>query len=184
MRCPACKQAELQPSSLDATLLANHCPHCGGNWITLGDYLRWRDLHPQAAGSTATLEPVEADESRKALLCPISGVLMQKYRISHRHNHRIDLSPAVGAFWLDKGEWELLKQEGLSGVISAIFTDPYQRQVREASAHDTFTAHYTEQFGAENYAKLREVRAWLDGQAHRDALLAYLMAKDPYSANR
>jgi hypothetical protein len=39
---------------------------------------------------------------------------------------------------------------------------------------------YTERFGAEDYAELRRIRAWLDAHPQRSSLLAYLDEEDPY----
>jgi hypothetical protein len=39
---------------------------------------------------------------------------------------------------------------------------------------------YTERFGAEDYAEIRRVKAWLDAHAQRSSLLAYLSEEDPY----
>ena len=181
--CPSCRQGNLQYNRLNDSLLCQTCDHCGGHWILLADYLRWQ--------ATAALQPsevsdavIEAEDSKQALICPLSGKLMLKYRISSRTTHRLDLSPAANAIWLDKGEWELLKQEGLAGRLNSIFTDPWQRQIREQSARDTFTALYRRQFGDDGYQRLHDFRAWLDGQDKRAEMLAYLLAEDPYSAGR
>ncbi len=40
---------------------------------------------------------------------------MRKLRLSTTTEHRIDYSASVAGVWLDKGEWQLLKEEGLAG---------------------------------------------------------------------
>jgi len=57
----------------------------------------------------------ELDESKQAILCPVTGTIMRKLRLSTSTAHRIDYSASVGGVWLDKGEWDLLKKEGLAG---------------------------------------------------------------------
>jgi hypothetical protein len=43
---------------------------------------------------------------------------------------------------------------------------------------------YHEKFGDDLYAKIKEMRRWLNTQPHKTDLRAYLMAEDPYSAKR
>jgi hypothetical protein len=43
---------------------------------------------------------------------------------------------------------------------------------------------YHEKFGDDLYAKIKEMRRWLNTQPHKADLGAYLMAEDPYSAKR
>ena len=178
--CPSCHQGSLQYDRLDGRLLCQTCNHCGGHWILLTDYLRWQAEAPlqPVDGAPAT---VEAEDSKQALICPVSGKLMLKYRISSNSSHRLDLSPAVNAVWLDPGEWQLLKQEGLAARLNSIFTDPWQRQIREQSARETFTVLYRRQFGEEAYQQLKTFREWLDTQEKRSEMLAYLIADNPYS---
>ncbi|WLQ12264.1 zf-TFIIB domain-containing protein [Hahella aquimaris] len=183
MKCTSCNSGALKPGFLEDLLACHICDNCGGTLIYLQDYLRW--LNSEHSLSEVDFDlAVNAEDSKKALLCPKTGRLMLKYRISKNTDHRLDLSPEILAMWLDKGEWDLLKQEGLATKLNAIFTDPWQRKIRESKARDVFEALYEEEFGKEEYAKLREVREWLDKQSKQKSMIAYLLAKDPYSANR
>jgi hypothetical protein len=56
--------------------------------------------------------------------------------------------------------------------------------MRETSAKDSFVNIYHEKFGADVYAKIKEMRRWLNTQPHKADLRAYLMADYPYSAKR
>lgn len=117
------------------------------------------------------------------MLCPDTGSLMQRYRMSARHHHRLDYSAAVGGIWLDKGEWDLLKSEGLAGSLNALVTDHWQRKLKNTSAREAFTTLYEGKFG-EDYAKIREIRQWLSAHPRKADVRAYLLAADPYSAER
>lgn len=182
MKCTSCNNGNLIPGYLEEMFPCHTCSHCGGNWVMLGDYLRWKEKHGEGVGGYVEISG-EASDSKTALLCPVTGRLMLKYRISKDHEHRLDLSPSIGGVWLDKGEWALLKKEGLAGSLNAVFTDNWQRQLRESSAKSTFEALYGEQFG-EDYTRIKEIRAWIDAHPKRGDVLAYLMAEDPYSALR
>ena len=183
MKCTSCNTGTLSPSYLDHLFPCHTCDHCGGNWILLPDYLAWKEAHPDFQFSVEAGEPI-AEDHKQAMLCPVSGRLMVKYRISSKSDRRLDLSPAVNGIWLDKGEWALLKQEGLAGNLNRIFTDPWQRQIREESARETFTHLYEREFGAEDYAKVKAFREWLWQHPQKLKLLAYLTDEDPYSALR
>ncbi|MFK8018450.1 MAG: hypothetical protein AB8B86_01660 [Pseudomonadales bacterium] len=185
MKCTSCKQGELAPAHIDNMLPSNTCTQCGGSLIFLKDYLRWRDLHGDVEGSVAAkqgnTETDEADESRRALICPVSGKLMLKFRISKETDRKIDLSPSINAIWLDKGEWALLKTNGVANHLNEVFTHTWQRKVREANSRDTLDAMYAEDFG-EHYGAVKEFKKIVEKLECKPELIAYLVADDPYEA--
>ena len=85
--------------------------------------------------------------------------------------------------WI-KGEWELLKQEGLASRLNAVFTEPWQQNIRTQNTRDVLQALYTNEFGEENYKKIKDIRVWLNTQPNKAQFLAYLMAEDPYAADK
>lgn len=182
MKCTACNEGLLAPSFLEDMPRAHTCLSCGGLWILIENYVRWIESKPG-------IEAEEVDESevvdtKSALLCPMSGAIMQKIRISHKSERRIDYSPSVGGVWLDKGEWEILKQEGLAGSLNKILTAHWQKSIREDSARAMFTELYQSRFGEETYEKLKEVREWLNANDQKSDIRAYLLAADPYSVEK
>lgn len=183
MKCPSCENGELRDAYLEEYLPCKTCDRCGGNWILLEHYLRWKDGYASQATEPADDVEIELAETKRALTCPVSGTLMLKYRISKDSEHRLDLSPSVNGVWLDKGEWSLLKQSGLADKLNAIFTAPWQRKIRAESSRDTFEQLYRRKFGDSDYEKIREIRDWLHAHPHREALRAFLVADNPWSAN-
>lgn len=186
MKCTSCGEGVLRPTFIEELFRAHTCSACGGNWILVQDYVAWKERNPDhifAEGLDAS-EEVEATESKRALLCPVSGAIMQKFRISAATEHRLDYSAAVGGLWLDRGEWELLKDEGLAGSLNAVITRQWQRRIREESASETFAELYKAKFGETVYGQLKELREWLNAQEQKEDLRAYLLAEDPYSAEK
>ena len=177
MNCTSCNQGTLQPAYLDALFPCQTCNHCGGNLVFLSDYLRWVNSEP-GAPVVSDIE-VAATETEKAMLCPQTKNLMLKYRISHKLEHKLDLSPAINAIWLDKGEWELLKQEGLAFELNAIFTDSWQKKIRQAKTQETLEGLYDKTFG-EHYPAIKAFKAQLDTFDNKAEVIAYLLADDPY----
>lgn len=182
MKCPGCKRDTLFPSYIDGLFRAHTCSVCEGNWILIEDYVVWKQKNPEYEFSETA--DFQYEDSKNALLCPITGAIMQKFKLTHDSEHRLDYSPQVGGVWLDKGEWEFLKQENLAGCLNAIFTSQWQKTIRENSAKVSFAEIYQEKFGEESYAQIKETRKWLDEHPCKADLIAYLMAEDPYSAER
>lgn len=182
MKCTSCRKGVLKPSHIDDLFPGYTCNHCGGNWLYLKDYLRWREKKEDA-----DLPPPPADfelgESKGAIPCPKTGRVMLKYRISKDQQHMLDLSPDINGIWLDKGEWDLLKQEGLAMHLNAIFTDPWQRKIRSGKTREVFESLYEDVFGEQDYENLKDVRKWIYSKANKAEYLAYLLAENPYSAS-
>jgi Zn-finger nucleic acid-binding protein len=182
MKCTSCKQGDLHPNFIDDLFRAHTCNHCGGNWILIEDYVTWSENHPEHEFKSVEISQI--DNSTKALICPMSGTIMQKIQINKDSDHKLDYSARVGGVWLDKGEWELLKSSQLAGSLNAILTDHYQQQIRDAKAADHFSALYQSKFGSDDYQKAKELREWLTNHENKADLRSYLLAADPYSARR
>lgn len=182
MKCTSCKAGVLSPSFIDGLFRAHTCTHCGGNWILVEDYVSWKENNP--AYSFSDDVSCEAEDTESALLCPQSGTIMRKFRITSDSSHRLDYSAAVGGVWLDKGEWDLMKKDGLAGSLNAVLTAQWQKNIRMNTAKDNFADLYIEKFGRETYDRVKEIRQWLNEQPNKADLRAYLLAEDPYSAER
>lgn len=182
MKCTVCRQGQLVPSFLDALFRCHTCDHCGGNWILIEDYVAWLERNPDYPFAETTVEPAAASEASRALICPVTGMLMSKFHIRSNNSHKLDYSTHVGGVWLDRGEWELLKAEGLAGCLNVLVTEPWQQKVRADQARTTFANLYRTRLGEADYAKAQEIRAWLQNHPRKAELRAYLLAQDPYSA--
>lgn len=182
MKCTSCKQGELIPSFIDGQFRAHTCSNCNGNWILIEDYVAWKERNPNYSFDESV--HCEVDETKQALLCPVTGTIMLKFCISTTTKHRIDYSTSVGGVWLDKGEWELLKEEGLAGSLNAVLTAHWQRKIRINSTKENFSEIYKDKFGNESYGKVKELREWLYQQPNKADLRAYILAEDPYSAEK
>ena len=179
MKCTSCGEATLNSSYLEPQLPCYTCPACNGSLLMLSDFLRWKENHDSKdlIANTAT---IEVQETSKAMLCPKTGGLMTKYKISKDTEHRLDLSPTINAVWMDKGEWELLKEKGLAGKINAIFTDHWQEEIRSEESADILSALYKRKFGS-HYEDIKAFRELIGDKKYRSEAIAYLLAEDPYS---
>ena len=181
--CPNCSKTQLTIQEPTANLAAQQCPSCNGYWIKLNDYRKWQKNTEQLTAVTNDIE-VEAEtvESTHALLCPESGGLMTKFRVSSDTDHRIDWSAHSDGIWLDSGEWELLIEKGVADKLNQIFTEQWQDKILNETSKNTKEQRLIEQLGEENYSRLQLVRTWLHEQpAENKALMvSFLVAPDPF----
>lgn len=184
MNCTSCSQGILKPASFEEGLPAHSCSNCNGHWVLINDFISWIERYPDYNLANDASYHAKAVDSKKALICPASGNIMTKYQISSSSEHRLDYSASVGGIWLDTGEWELLKSEGLAGTLHTLVTNEWQQQIREHKAENNFSQMYSDKFGKDVYIKVKEFREWLENQAHNEELKAYITAENPYSAEQ
>ncbi|MBU2986148.1 zf-TFIIB domain-containing protein [Saccharophagus degradans] len=181
MKCTSCKAGSLVPAYLDTLFPCHTCDNCGGSFVYLADYLKWKEGNPNLANLTVSGESFEVSETAQAMICPKTGLFMTKYRIASNTDHRIDLSPTINAIWMDKGEWELLKTRGLAGRLNEIFTAPWQNKIRAAKTAEVLDGIYAKEFG-ENYAAIKAFRELIQPLDNRAEIIAFLVSDDPYKA--
>jgi len=179
MKCSACSVGTLLPSYVEDLFACHTCSNCGGQLIMMGEYLRWQD--ERSGFDLQSRPPVDviAEETSKAMICPKSGRLMTKYRISKDTDHRIDLSPSINAIWLDKGEWELLKQNQLAHRLNNIFTAHWQHEIRDQESAASLVEMHKRKFG-DQYDQLVAFKNVLDAMENRSEAIAFLLSDDPY----
>ena len=182
MKCTSCKQGRLIPSFIDGLFRSHTCEHCQGNWLLIEDYVAWKERNPEFVFDESA--NFSLDDSKNALLCPMTGTIMRKFRLSVNNEHRIDYSASVGGVCLDKGEWQLLKAEGLAGSLNAVLTVHWQRNLRITNSKENFAEIYQDKFGSAAYEQVKTMRSWLAQQPNKADLRAYLLAEDPYSAEK
>ena len=180
MKCTSCHDGFLQPAYLDSLFPCHTCTNCGGNLVMLTDFLRWQEQNKDTEFVVLSSSAVEAVETSKAMICPKTGGLMTKYKISKDTEHRLDLSPTINAVWMDKGEWDLLKEKGLAPRLNNIFTDHWQKDIRSQESSDVLAELYQDKFG-HHYEDIKIFREKLWGMKSKSEVIAYLLSDDPYS---
>lgn len=183
MKCTNCDKGFLKPNNINGLFPAQICDSCNGHWILIDDYANWKADNPDFDFSKQnSSDDFQINELTKALLCPISGSIMQKFRFIPTSEYKINYSAKAGGIWLNNGEWEFLIKEGLAGLLNTLLTEHKQNIIMQDKAKDHFSEFYRDKFGKENYQKLKEIRAWLDSNEQKLDLQAYLVADDPYKA--
>ena len=182
MKCSACKEGYLVAGYLEDSFYCHTCNLCNGNLVMLNDYMVWLDQYVEEENANTTevkIELVTIDESSSAMICPKSGKLMLKYRISRETEHRLDFCPASNVFWMDGGEWSMLKQLGLVDKLNEIFTQHWQKEIKSAERVDILKGLYELRFG-ENYDLIKSFKKSFNDMRNKSSVIAYLMADDPY----
>lgn len=178
MQCPVCKTKRCSPVELDQYLKAASCEICGGHWISHRNYSAWLKRH----GETLPEKPfseVEFDvgDVQEAKLCPDCNRILLKYKVGHGLDFFVDHCPGCGGVWLDRNE---LQEKNLHDEIHKIFSTSWQAQIRGDQMASKLDRAYTNRFGADSYAKAKDIRQWLQHHPQKQALLAFLSDADPY----
>lgn len=188
MQCTSCNAGELTASTLETTLNCRTCNNCGGNWIKLDDYHIWhkewyKTHEPQQAVVDEIGVEVDTVDSRQALLCPETGAIMTKFRITSDTDHKIDWCNASSSIWLNKNEWELLKEKGVADKLNQIFSKEWQQQIIEETSRNNREAQLIQRLGEDNYSRLKLVRTWLHEQSdeHKAIMVSFLVSRDPFN---
>jgi Zn-finger nucleic acid-binding protein len=178
MKCPKCKSPDLHPTKMDQGLSAMGCKECEGVFVSLLYYRDWAERFGIAAGTesmAAEEVQVEAAENTHAAMgCPKCSRIMTKYRISSGYDNRLDLCANCDEAWLDKGEWSLLKSLNLGSKMPAVFTEQWQRQVRQQVTEESRRQRFVDVLGEETVKEADRIRQWMSDSPQRAQILLYL----------
>ncbi len=181
MKCPVCKDDLLQHVTLESNMPAYTCKKCNGVWLSSTEYLAWLEQHgqtlPEKNGDDIPLPDWDTQDLK---LCADCGRILSRYKVLPNAKFVLDHCGHCNGVWLDKGELDILIARNLLGKINQFFTKPWQTSIQEEEMKAGLDKVYAEKFGAENYAKAKEVWNWLKDHPQRTMLLAYLQAENPY----
>ena len=181
MKCPVCKSPELQVTDLEAGLRFRNCPQCHGNWIRGKEYWKWLEQHgtnlPERRDQDSGLSVAEPGLH---IDCPECRFRMVKYLVGHGFNFTIDHCQGCKGVWLDRNEWEALRERNLHDDLNSMFTSFWQDGAQKEARKKRLEQIYVSRFGADDYAEIERIRRWLARRTNKQELLAYLTDKDPF----
>lgn len=172
MICPACGGRDFAPVKMEGGLPAERCLGCQGVWVELERYKGWRKSRPQLAASVYTGEISDANSAVR--LCPASGRIMTRIRVTRDNPLLLDYSWAAQAVWFDQGEWERLVALGLHDQLDAIVSDKWQAGLKQAASQERLEKAMRLRFGDAAYERLAAMRSWLSSQENRSEMIAFL----------
>ncbi|MEM9056547.1 MAG: hypothetical protein AAGD86_03670 [Pseudomonadota bacterium] len=100
---------------------------------------------------------------------------MTKFRVSPEAENRLDYCGMCDAAWLDGGEWNQLEDMGLRANLGSVFSEPWQRRLREADVSRLNESTLRERFGAD-YDRIVNFKRWLQGRPDRQEILGWIAA--------
>ncbi len=176
MQCPKCHTIHLKPTKLDDGLLSMGCSKCNGAFVSLLYYRDWveRSGRSHEVPDVGLLKSLESEDSTGALNCPKCHKIMQKYRISGCSSNRLDLCCTCDEAWLDGGEWELLKALELSKEIPLVFSERWQRQVRQQLSEEARRKRFSQVLSEEDLQKADDIRDWLKNHDKKHDIMFYI----------
>ena len=179
MLCSACNKGTLLPVKIDNGGPACYqCNECGGTLLSISPYMEWVRAQRASAGEVAQAEAGlfdgDATDSKRALPCPKCNRLMLRFNVLADKAHGLDFCFHCDEVWLDRGEWQYLKAQGLHTRITAVPTDPYQRKLREQAMRDSALQRFRTAVGEEAFGEVQRFATWLKDQPARDAILRHL----------
>jgi Zn-finger nucleic acid-binding protein len=181
MKCPVCKTETLGEIALMENLPAHQCAKCEGVFLPANAYMLWKRAQGQEHPQKPSSSPIDPSwDSTVLKLCANCGRIMARYKILPDENLYLDRCRNCNGVWLDKYEWDALVERNLHDELNEFFTRPYQERLRAEEIRNHLDKLYLEKFGAEDYARVREMRAWLTNRPHLGMFLAFLQADDPY----
>jgi Zn-finger nucleic acid-binding protein len=174
----------LLPTTLEKGLPVNQCSHCNGIWISANQYLAWvKAGGPKGVKSAGTKSTLPVLDTEDVKICPECNCLMARYKVWPDISFRLDFCGQCNGVWFDRNEWEILVERGLHGMVNMFFSRPWQKRIRDVETRKVLDDVYQKKFGTENYARIKEIRAWLEKNPQRHRLLAFLNSRNPYGVS-
>lgn len=173
MYCPVCHTASLFAATLEPGLQTQRCRQCEGHWLQANAYWIW---HNSTAAPVSRTEPphVAPEDTPGLKWCPDCHHAMHRYRVGVDIGFAVDHCEHCGGVWLDKAEWDVLKTHQLERELYHVFTDAWQRRIKDVERRRMTEAHFRQLLGDEDFERVAAFKQWLDNQADRGQVLAYL----------
>lgn len=122
----------------------------------------------------------DAEDTTRALLCPKCRRIMLKFKFDSDTDHGIDVCTHCEEVWLDEGEWHYLRVHDIHESLPTVFTDPWQRHLREARTRKVMQGEWRKKLGGPDFDETMRIHQWLTSHPKRASILSFLMSDDPY----
>jgi Zn-finger nucleic acid-binding protein len=181
MKCPVCKTNTLVSDTLVDDLLAAQCSNCHGYWIAANVYRTWLRAKtgdmPQKASNLPFNPTWEVHEVK---ICPDCKHMLRRFKIFPDIDFYLDRCGSCNGIWFDANEWDALKERNLHDNLQDFFTRPWRDHLLAEETRARMESVYLLKIGDQDYEKIKEIRAWLDGNKQKNMLIAFLLSDDPY----
>lgn len=175
LHCACGAPAPLLPAELLPGLPVQGCARCHASLLSLDTYRQWVEGCPEPPNPEPCDSPV-TDHHTPARACPRCTRLMERLRVSHEPDFRLDRCVGCQCVRLGAGDWPALVAAGLELRLSEVLGDGWQRRVREEVVHHRRETELRARHGDACVDDLIRIRAWLSSQPadQRETLLLLL----------
>ncbi|MEM8875738.1 MAG: zf-TFIIB domain-containing protein [Planctomycetota bacterium] len=173
MRSPIDPDVVMETVSLDDGPTVMRCPKSGGIWIRPTAFWSWLEQHSE--DEPAIAEDVgEIEDSPAGKRCPEDGRFLTRRKVGHGCEFYVERCPHCGGFWLDAGEWETLRANGLAKQLHHVFSNAWQARLREQRQRDLADERLEATLGESDTAKVRAFADFVRNHPHRDRILGFI----------
>src|SRR4030095_6646242 len=96
------------------------------------EYWNWLEEHkPSLPGERDRSRGLSIADSGLHIDCPECRVRMVRYLVGRGFSFTIDHCQGCKGVWLDRNEWEALKQHGLHDDLNSMFTSFWQDEAQK-----------------------------------------------------
>ena len=174
MLCPNCEKHSLKRHEIEPKLTGLSCEKCQGEWLNTFQYLLWKDIQEESQKISSEHVSIDTNDVQKIKHCPECNILMSRYKVGKDLNFTIDRCETCRGVWFDKQEWEAIKSKNLHTQIHFIFSDWWQKQIREEEVESSRSKRLTKLLGEDGFEKLASFKEWLLSQKGQKEALGYL----------
>jgi len=174
VKCPVCKTTDLYPAKLADGLPGFYCSSCEGQLIEILNYRHWCEQTSNNIKEQNSPGLNEPQDSSNALICPQCHKLMTKFGISGKTTNKLDLCSNCGRFWVDGGEWNLIKALNLDTHLTKVFNEPWQKAIRAERALLEKDNVLQKLLSKEDYQQLKRIKDWIDKQPCKKQITEYI----------
>ena len=174
VECPQCKGYRLEPFELEPGLVAASCSKCDGVLLSLMNYRYWADTAAGTGEDPGVEAGLAVEDNTAPKQCPKCRRIMTKFKIGGAVDNKVELCVSCDEAWLDAGEWRLLAALDLQDKLPKIFTEAWQRNIRQQRRAQHIDKQFEALLGAADFGRLREFKAWLESHPEKWQIRQYL----------
>lgn len=165
---------------MEPHLSAHTCTRCAGQWLRAANYWKWRALGGAGAKPNAgAVHQIEVHDGPGLLYCPDCRHILGRFRVDARVPFTLDRCRNCEGVWFDADEWAALRAGEFHRQLHEVFTDEWQKQVRDGIQAGRAEEQWQRQLGPADHRRIRHIRSWLDAHPKRSELYAYLGVHEP-----
>ena len=171
---------------LEDGLFAYRCESSKGVFLPVASYKEWVSRQPairHLVGGKVRQAPTKTKASKYgevAKVCPESGYLMSRYRVSSDKDFHLHRSP-TGSIWFDQGEWEIIKSEGLDFHLDKIFTVEWQNEIKKREGIADEIQNLEERIGIELSEGISELALKCKRSKYKNLAIELFLSKVGYN---